>query len=43
MPGNKSKLAIAVVLEDLPEGQTGGRMAAPLAGKIFKKALDLGY
>ncbi|MFY9176820.1 MAG: penicillin-binding protein 2 [Caldicoprobacterales bacterium] len=43
VPGNKSKLAIAVVLEDLPEGQTGGRMAAPLAGKIFKKALDLGY
>ncbi len=41
--GNKSKIAVAVVIEDLPAGQTGGKLAAPLAGKILKKALDLGY
>ena len=41
--GNKSKIAVAVVVEDLPAGQTGGKLAAPLAGKILKKALDLGY
>ena len=41
--GNKSKIAVAVVIEDLPAGQTGGKLAAPLAGKILKKVLDLGY
>ena len=35
--GNKSKIAVAVVIEDLPAGQTGGKLAAPLAGKILKK------
>ncbi|HZJ57891.1 MAG TPA: penicillin-binding protein 2 [Clostridia bacterium] len=40
---NSSKVAIAVVLEDMPSGQTGGKAAAPLAGKILKKAVDLGY
>jgi len=41
--GNKSKIAVSIVIEDLPAGQTGGKLAAPLAGKILKKALDLGY
>ena len=40
---SKSKVAIALVLEDMPSGQTGGKAAAPLAGKILKKAVDLGY
>ncbi|NLI60071.1 MAG: penicillin-binding protein 2 [Clostridiales bacterium] len=43
VPGSKSNIAVAVVIEDLPSGQTGGKVAAPLAGKILKKALDLGY
>ncbi|NLJ41750.1 MAG: penicillin-binding protein 2 [Clostridiales bacterium] len=43
MFGEKSKIAVAVVLEDVDPGQTGGKAAAPLAGKIFKKAIDLGY
>lgn len=43
MSGSKSDVAISVVLEDLPSGQTGGKMAAPMAGKILKKTKDLGY
>lgn len=42
-PADKPSLSIAIVLEDLPEGQTGGTIAAPLAAKILKKALELGY
>ncbi|MPM90586.1 Penicillin-binding protein A [bioreactor metagenome] len=33
-------LAVAIVLEN---GSTGGKTAAPAAGKILKKALDYGY
>ena len=33
-------IAIAVVLE---HAGTGGSKAAPLAGKVLKKAVDLGY
>lgn len=42
-PVDKPSLSIAIVLEDLPEGQTGGSAAAPLAAKILKKAMELGH
>ncbi|HZJ82425.1 MAG TPA: penicillin-binding protein 2 [Clostridia bacterium] len=38
-----SNIAISIVLEDLPPGETGGKTAAPMAGQILKKAIDLGY
>ncbi len=41
--GENSKIAISVVLEDLTSDQTGGNAAAPIAGKILKKTIDLGY
>lgn len=40
---NKSKIALSVVLEDVPSGETGGKAATPIAAKIMKKAVDLGY
>jgi len=40
---DKSNVSIALVLEDMSPGQTGGKAAAPLAGRILKKAVDLGY
>lgn len=42
-PADEPRLSIAVVLENMPEGQTGGVAAAPLAAKIIKKAVELGY
>jgi len=42
-PVEEPRLSIAIVLENLPEGQTGGTAAAPLAAKILKKAIELGY
>jgi len=37
---DKSPLAVAVVVE---HGGSGGRVAAPSAGSVIKKALELGY
>lgn len=36
-------LAIAVLVEDVGEGETGGTQAAPLAKKVIEKAVELGY
>jgi hypothetical protein len=36
-------LAIAVLLEDVGQGETGGTQAAPLARKVLEKAVELGY
>lgn len=37
------RLAIAVLLEDVGEGETGGTRSAPLAKKVLEKAVELGY
>ena len=39
---DEPKIAVAVVVANLPEGNGGGRVAAPLAGAIFQEAADLG-
>jgi peptidoglycan glycosyltransferase len=42
-PSEAPRLAIAVLLEDVGEGETGGTQAAPLAKRIIEKAVELGY
>lgn len=42
-PSDDPTLAIAVLLEDVGQGETGGTQAAPLARKILEKAVELGY
>ncbi len=42
-PADDPTLAIAVLIEDLGKGETGGSEAAPIARKIIEKAVDLGY
>ncbi len=42
-PSDDPTLAIAVLLEDVGQGETGGTQAAPLAKKVIEKAVELGY
>jgi peptidoglycan glycosyltransferase len=42
-PVDNPTLAIAVLLEDVGQGETGGTQAAPLARKVLEKAVELGY
>lgn len=42
-PVDNPTLAIAVLLEDVGQGETGGTQAAPLARKVLEKAIELGY
>ena len=42
-PADDPTLAIAVLIEDVGQGQTGGSEAAPLARKAIEKAVELGY
>jgi len=42
-PSDTPRLAIAVLLEHVGQGETGGTQAAPLARKVFEKAVELGY
>ena len=42
-PADDPTLAIAVLIEDVGQGHTGGSEAAPLARKAIEKAVELGY
>jgi peptidoglycan glycosyltransferase len=42
-PTDNPTLAVAVLLEDVGEGKTGGSQAAPVARKVIEKAIELGY
>jgi|LFRM01.1.fsa_nt_gb peptidoglycan glycosyltransferase len=42
-PAADPTLAIAVLIEDVGQGKTGGSEAAPLARKVIEKAVELGY